>query len=372
MKPDWSPQEVTGHDDGAASAFGNEILFTGYRWNPETGYYQARHREYHPLLGRFMQRDPLGYVDGGNLYAGYFVMWGGVDPWGLFLVRHEYRYSVPRMVSERRNFRRVNERWESLLVLDMETGDCKRIGINVQYLAFDVRYERDLELWRLKGFPDVASDVYTAAGAAGVCAVGCTVAGNPIGGGKMALFAARLAAVGFVLDAISDESLVGIEGIQRGAWSGWTRLRVQGAYVIETLPCKAVCHHDSVEDTAKHLKTAGIGSRGIYLGAYYVGNDRSRSYTLNGAIADNSVTLFTYHEGVRYGGHGTGRMFRYVEPMALNVERLFREGASPGLLAQHDVTPDPSMINLGARPLYDFRVAGSGWGTRTHGVRNPD
>ncbi|MCC5830341.1 MAG: RHS repeat-associated core domain-containing protein, partial [Phycisphaeraceae bacterium] len=61
----------------------NEILFAGYRYNPETGYYHARHREYHPLLGRFMQRDPLGYVDGGNLYAGYFVMWGGVDPMGL-------------------------------------------------------------------------------------------------------------------------------------------------------------------------------------------------------------------------------------------------------------------------------------------------
>ncbi|MCC5828734.1 MAG: RHS repeat-associated core domain-containing protein, partial [Phycisphaeraceae bacterium] len=61
----------------------NEILFTGYRWNPETGYYQARNREYHPLLGRFLQRDPLGHVDGGNIYAGYFVMWGGVDSLGL-------------------------------------------------------------------------------------------------------------------------------------------------------------------------------------------------------------------------------------------------------------------------------------------------
>ncbi|MCC5830617.1 MAG: hypothetical protein JJU36_14315, partial [Phycisphaeraceae bacterium] len=85
LKPDWSPQEVTGHDDGAASAFGNEILFTGYRWNPApgTGTYHARNREYHPLLGRFMQRDPLGYVDGGNLYAAYFAMLGGVDPEGL-------------------------------------------------------------------------------------------------------------------------------------------------------------------------------------------------------------------------------------------------------------------------------------------------
>ncbi|MCC5830916.1 MAG: RHS repeat-associated core domain-containing protein, partial [Phycisphaeraceae bacterium] len=83
LKENWSLQEVDGHDDGTVSAFGNEILFTGYRYNSETGTYHARNREYHPLLGRFMQRDPLGYVDGGNLYAGYFVMWGGVDPMGL-------------------------------------------------------------------------------------------------------------------------------------------------------------------------------------------------------------------------------------------------------------------------------------------------
>ncbi|MCC5831338.1 MAG: RHS repeat-associated core domain-containing protein, partial [Phycisphaeraceae bacterium] len=62
----------------------NEILFAGYRYNPETGYYHVRHREYHPMLGRWMQRDPLGYVDGGNLYE--YVRSGPVryvDPRGL-------------------------------------------------------------------------------------------------------------------------------------------------------------------------------------------------------------------------------------------------------------------------------------------------
>ncbi|MCC5828033.1 MAG: RHS repeat-associated core domain-containing protein [Phycisphaeraceae bacterium] len=89
LKENWSLQEVDGHDHGTVSAFGNEILFTGYRYNPETGTYHARNREYHPLLGRFMQRDPLGYVDGGNLYAAYFAMWGGVDPEGLAIIRLE-------------------------------------------------------------------------------------------------------------------------------------------------------------------------------------------------------------------------------------------------------------------------------------------
>ncbi len=46
----------------------NEILFCGYRHDPETGLYHVRHRMYHPTLGRWLQRDPLGYVDGMSLY----------------------------------------------------------------------------------------------------------------------------------------------------------------------------------------------------------------------------------------------------------------------------------------------------------------
>ncbi len=80
---------LTGSGDpapGEWEIFENEILFTGNRLNPETGLYHARHREYHPSLGRFMQRDPLGYVDGMSLYAGYFAMSGGGDPGGLALI----------------------------------------------------------------------------------------------------------------------------------------------------------------------------------------------------------------------------------------------------------------------------------------------
>jgi len=46
----------------------NEILYCGYRFDPETGLYHVRHRMYHPTLGRWMQRDPSGYRDGLSLY----------------------------------------------------------------------------------------------------------------------------------------------------------------------------------------------------------------------------------------------------------------------------------------------------------------
>jgi RHS repeat-associated protein len=68
----------------ASTVYNNEILYAGYRLNSETGLYQVRNREYHPTLGRWLQRDPIGYHDGMNLYE--YVRSGPVtflDPFGL-------------------------------------------------------------------------------------------------------------------------------------------------------------------------------------------------------------------------------------------------------------------------------------------------
>ena len=46
------------------SAVGNPFLFTGRAWDDESGTYFYRARTYDPEAGRFLQRDPLGYVDG--------------------------------------------------------------------------------------------------------------------------------------------------------------------------------------------------------------------------------------------------------------------------------------------------------------------
>lgn len=47
----------------------NSITYTGRRYDQESELYYYRNRMYSPTLGRFMQRDPKGYVDGMNLYA---------------------------------------------------------------------------------------------------------------------------------------------------------------------------------------------------------------------------------------------------------------------------------------------------------------
>ncbi len=51
------------------SAVGNPFTFTGRRLDEESGLFYYRARYYDAERGRFIQRDPLGYVDGMGLYA---------------------------------------------------------------------------------------------------------------------------------------------------------------------------------------------------------------------------------------------------------------------------------------------------------------
>ncbi|MBI9019303.1 MAG: RHS repeat-associated core domain-containing protein [Phycisphaerae bacterium] len=68
----------------ATSSVDNPYMFTGRRWDAETSTYYYRFRNYCPMLGRFMQNDPLGYIDGMNQYAYCGNNPGNwVDPMGL-------------------------------------------------------------------------------------------------------------------------------------------------------------------------------------------------------------------------------------------------------------------------------------------------
>jgi RHS repeat-associated protein len=55
-----------GISNAATGGPDNPIGWDGYVFNAETRLYTVRHRTYEPVLGRWMQRDPAGYVDGGN------------------------------------------------------------------------------------------------------------------------------------------------------------------------------------------------------------------------------------------------------------------------------------------------------------------
>ncbi|MCX6997962.1 MAG: RHS repeat-associated core domain-containing protein, partial [Kiritimatiellaeota bacterium] len=68
------------------SLYDNQVLFSGYRFDPETGLYKVRHRDFHSTLGvwttrdpiadpvfvtlnQWLSRDPIGERGGKNLYT---------------------------------------------------------------------------------------------------------------------------------------------------------------------------------------------------------------------------------------------------------------------------------------------------------------
>jgi RHS repeat-associated protein len=53
----------------STGAMYNPVRYAGYRFSEDLGSYDCRARQYHPALGRFLQRDPAGMADGSNLYV---------------------------------------------------------------------------------------------------------------------------------------------------------------------------------------------------------------------------------------------------------------------------------------------------------------
>jgi RHS repeat-associated protein len=64
-------------------------MFTGRRFDIETGLYYYRARYYNPHIGRFMQTDPVGYDNGTNWYA-----YRGNNPPGRDDAINSYAYCV--------------------------------------------------------------------------------------------------------------------------------------------------------------------------------------------------------------------------------------------------------------------------------------
>lgn len=77
----YSPYGVT------AGSIPTIFGYTGHQYDREIGIYYARARTYMPLLGRFMQVDPVGYKQSLNLYTyGMGNPMAGTDPSGGFFI----------------------------------------------------------------------------------------------------------------------------------------------------------------------------------------------------------------------------------------------------------------------------------------------
>jgi RHS repeat-associated protein len=71
-----------------------ESLYCGYRYEAATGLFHVRHRVLHLVIGTWVQRDPMRYVDGLSLYSFCKVL-VDTDPFGMQIGRGGIGPSMP-------------------------------------------------------------------------------------------------------------------------------------------------------------------------------------------------------------------------------------------------------------------------------------
>ena len=100
---------------------GNPYFFTGRRYDTETSLYYYRARYYSPIIGRFLQTDPVYYMNGPNLYT--YVLnnpLNRIDPYGLKL------YKIQEAEGSLSGFGRASVIGISrgdIMLTDLDTGD---------------------------------------------------------------------------------------------------------------------------------------------------------------------------------------------------------------------------------------------------------
>jgi len=135
----------------AHSAIDNPYLFTGRRLDEETGLYYYRARYYDSLKGRFITKDPLGWLSGLNAFV-YVDDRPTVllDPYGLFLVKslpvpngwddlglwyweNDARQSVVHDDESKKYIDRLIYTWESTLVVTKSTKAEAEVSVSGDY-----------------------------------------------------------------------------------------------------------------------------------------------------------------------------------------------------------------------------------------------
>jgi RHS repeat-associated protein len=136
--------------------FENEVLYTGQRFDGESGLYLFRNRYHDPSLGRFISRDPTEYEDGMNLYEYvgaspiFYVDWAGAqkqraDARGAAskpALPQEYQPGLPPVIPSG-DAVEIHIKRQSLL--DVAGGLCGEITIKqIQNLKLNLKW-RDLK-----------------------------------------------------------------------------------------------------------------------------------------------------------------------------------------------------------------------------------
>ena len=106
----------------------NPYMYTGRRFDYETGLYYYRARYYNPYIGRFLQTDPVGYDAGMNMYA--------------YCINNPLSYADPSGLG------RVTVRIRADMVTDNPTNDDAYKDID-NYLNGESKFSNYYSAWNL-------------------------------------------------------------------------------------------------------------------------------------------------------------------------------------------------------------------------------
>jgi RHS repeat-associated protein len=147
------------------SSIGNNILFQGREYEPETNLYYFRARHLDPIMGRFLSVDPLGYRDSLNLYQAFNMNpVNFVDPFGERLIfdkryfddkqkYEEFKAQVLEMIKYLFFGSKTARKYLIALIED------QNFDINILYMKEEMLFLRSAFVYKFSTRKDVIKDV---------------------------------------------------------------------------------------------------------------------------------------------------------------------------------------------------------------------
>lgn len=210
----------------------NSIGYAGYVLNAEREDYSVRFRVYSPELGRWMQRDPIGYWGGGNLYQYTLSSPANfTDPLGLCTDAQQKRACLIKKAADR-NCNGIATISEELAAMAAGAFLAAKSAASAGVSAGSSSAARDMnslaKVVQSAGNPDGAALIRSSASKADAFVTGAKVVGNLASVGALAIDGY------YLYHAIDEGDTGGI--ISSSSGIGLTALTVAGGFASSGTP----------------------------------------------------------------------------------------------------------------------------------------